>query len=146
MGRALAIDSSEAKKIEIPTDIIAIDLFMQCKVLEMGRDVVYNDDAIVYFKPANNIRDLASQVMRAVNGHKQMEEHVSSCGIGLPQRIAIAHAVKNAAKDPLGALSVTIGYSLIQYYRSRLEHTNTAKWHTAASSKMIDYQQLKTRF
>ena len=146
MGRALAINSSEAKKIEIPTNIIAIDLYMQCKVLEMGRDVIYNDGAIVYFKPANNIHDLASQVMRAVNGHKQIEEYVSSCGIGLPRRVAIAHAVKNAAKDPLGALSVAIGYSLILYYRSRLEHTDTAKWHTAASSKAIDYQQLKTRF
>jgi glycosyltransferase involved in cell wall biosynthesis len=146
MGRALAINSSEAKKIEIPTNIIAIDLYVQCKVLEMGRDVIYNDGAIVYFKPANNIHDLASQVMRAVNGHKQIEEYVSSCGIGLPRRVAIAHAVKNAAKDPPGALSVTIGYSLIPYYRSRLEHTDTAKWHTAASSKTIDYQQLKTRF
>jgi glycosyltransferase involved in cell wall biosynthesis len=146
MGRALAINSSEAKKIEIPTNIIAIDLYMQCKVLEMGRDVIYNDSAIVYFKPANSIHDLASQVMRAVNGHKQIEEYVSSCGICLPRRVAIAHAVKNATKDPLGALSVTIGYSLIPYYRSRLEHIDTAKWDTAASSKTIDYQQLKTRF
>jgi glycosyltransferase involved in cell wall biosynthesis len=147
MGRALAINSGEAKKIEeIPTNIIAIDLYMQCKILEMGRDVIYNDGAIVYFKPANNIHDLASQVIRAVNGHKQIEEYVSSCGIGLPRRIAIAHAVKNAAKDPLGALSVTIGYSLIPYYRSRLEYTDTAKWQTASSSKTIDYQQLKTTF
>jgi glycosyltransferase involved in cell wall biosynthesis len=146
MGRALAINSSEAKKIEIPTNIIAIDLYMQCKVLEMGRDVIYNDSAIVYFKPANDIHDLASQVIRAVNGHKQLEEYVSSCGIGLPRQVAIAHAVKNVAKDPLGALSVAIGYSMIPYYRSRLEHTDTAKWHTAASSKTIDYQQLKTRF
>ncbi len=146
MGRALAINSGEAKKIEIPTNIIAIDLYMQCKFLETGRDVIYNDGAIVYFKPANNIHDLASQVMRAVNGHKQIEEYVSSCGIGLPRRVAIANVVKNAAKDPLGALSVTIGYLLIPYYRSRLEHTDTAKWHTAASSKTIDYPQLKTRF
>jgi glycosyltransferase involved in cell wall biosynthesis len=146
MGRALAINSREAKIIEIPMNIIAIDLYMQCKVLEMGRDVIYNDGAIVYFKPANNIYDLASQVVRAVNGHKQIENYVSSCGICLPRRVAIAHAVENAAKDPLGALSVTIGYSLIPYYRSRLEHTDTAKWHTAASSKTIDYQQLKTRF
>jgi glycosyltransferase involved in cell wall biosynthesis len=146
MGRALAINSREAKIIEIPMNIIAIDLYMQCKVLEMGRDVIYNDGAIVYFKPANNIYDLASQVVRAVNGHKQIEDYVSSCDICLPQRVAIAHAVKNAGKDPLGALSVTIGYSLIPYYRSRLEHTDTAKWHTAASSKTIDYQQLKTRF
>ena len=146
MGRALAINSGEAKKIEIPTNVIAIDLYIQCKILEMGRDVIYSDNAIVYFKPANNIHDLASQVMRAVNGHKQIEEYVSSCGIGLPRQVAIAHAVKSAAKDPLGALSVTIGYSLIPYYRSRLEHTDTAKWHTAASSKALDYQQLKTRF
>jgi len=146
MGRALAINSGEAKKIEMPTNIIAIDLYMQCKVLEMGRDVIYNDDAIVYFRPADNISDLTSQVMRAVNGHKQIEEYVSSFGIGLPQRIAITHAIKNAAKDPLGALSVTIGYSLIPYYKSRIEYIDTAKWHTAASSKTIDYQQLKTRF
>ena len=146
MGRALAINSGEAKKIEIPTNIIAIDLYMQCKVLEMGRDIIYNDDAIVYFKPADNISDLTSQVVRAVNGHKQIEEYVSSFGISLPHRIAITHAIKNAAKDPLGALSVTIGYSLMPFYKSRIEHTDTAKWHTAASSKTIDYQQLKTRF
>ncbi|MDQ4012718.1 MAG: glycosyltransferase [Thermoproteota archaeon] len=146
MGRALAINSSEAKKIEVPTSIIAIDLYMQCKVLEMSLDVIYNDSAIVYFKPANDIHDLASQVMRAVNGHKQLEEYVSSSGIGLPRQVAIAHAVKNLAKDPLGALSVAIGYSMIPYYKSRLDQTDTAKWHTAASSKTIDYQQLKTRF
>jgi glycosyltransferase involved in cell wall biosynthesis len=146
MGRALAINSSEAKKIKIPSNIIAIDLYMQCKVLEMSRDVIYNDSAIVYFKPANDIHDLASQVMRAVNGHKQLEEYVSSSGIGLPRQVAIAHAVKNLAKDPLGALSVAIGYSMIPYYKSRLDQTDTAKWHTAASSKTIDYQQLKTRF
>jgi hypothetical protein len=84
--------------------------------------------------------------MRAVNGHKQIEDYVSLFSIGLPREVAIANAVKNAAKDPLGAVSVAIEYSLIPYYRSRLEHTDTAKWHTAASSKAIDYQQLKTRF
>jgi glycosyltransferase involved in cell wall biosynthesis len=146
MGRAVAINSDDAKKIEIPANIIAIDLYIQCKILRMGRDVVYNDNAIVYFKPASDVQDLASQVIRAVNGHNQVKEYVSSCGICLPQRVSVDHALKNAVKDPLGALSVTIGYSLIPYYRSRIEHTNTAKWHTAASSKVIDYQQLKTRF
>jgi len=71
MGRALAISSGEAKKVEIPTNVIAIDLYMQCKILEMGRDVIYNDSAIVCFKPANSIYDLASQVVRAVNGHSR---------------------------------------------------------------------------
>jgi len=146
MGRAVAIKSDYAKKIEIPADIIAIDLYIQCKIIRMSRQVVYNDDAVVYFKPTSDMQDLASQVIRAINGHNQIKEYVSSCRILLPQRVSVTHALKNAVKDPLGALSVTIGYSLIPYYRSRLEHTDTSKWHTSASSKAIDYQQLKTRF
>jgi glycosyltransferase involved in cell wall biosynthesis len=146
MGRGVAINSDDAKKIQIPTNMIAIDLYIECKILEMGRDVIYNDKAIVYFRPANDMHDLASQVIRAVNGHYQIKEYVSSFGIHLPQQVAIAHALKNALKDPLGAVSVAIGYLLIPYYRSRLEHIDTAKWHTAASSKALDYRQLKNRF
>ena len=146
MGRAVAINSEEAKIIEIPANVIAIDLYLQCKILEMGRGVRYNDNAIVFFKPANEMHDLASQVIRAVHGHNQIKDFVSSSGVCLPRQVAIAHALKNVAKDPLGAMSVALGYSLIPYYKARLEHTDTAKWHTAASSKVIDYQQLKTRF
>jgi glycosyltransferase involved in cell wall biosynthesis len=146
MGRALAIDSTIAKKIRIPADMIAIDLYLQCRVLEMGLDVTYNDDAVVYFKPANSMRDLASQVVRAANGHGQIKDRVSRLQIGLPPHMAVAQALKNAAMDPPGAVSAVIGYLLMPYHMSRLEHTDSAKWHTADSSKAIDYQQLKARF
>ncbi|HEU4606187.1 MAG TPA: glycosyltransferase family 2 protein [Nitrososphaera sp.] len=145
MGRALAIDAAVAKKIQVP-DMIAIDLYLQCRVLEMGLGVAYNDDAVVYFKPANSMQDLASQVVRAVNGHSQVKDRVSTLNIGLPPHVAAAQALKNAAMDPLGAISAAIGYSLMPYYRSRLENSGSAKWHTAASSKAIDYEQLKARF
>jgi glycosyltransferase involved in cell wall biosynthesis len=146
MGRALAIDSKVAKKIQIPSDIIAIDLYLQCRVLETGLNVAYNDDAIVYFKPASSMQDLASQVVRAVNGHNQIKDYVSRFKIGLPPRVAVAQAVKNAIADPAGVASVAIGYALVPYYRSKLAQTDSAKWHTAQSSKSIDYQQLKARF
>jgi glycosyltransferase involved in cell wall biosynthesis len=146
MGRALAIDAATAKKIQVPADMIAIDLYLQCRILEMGLNVAYNDDAVVYFKPANSMQDLASQVVRAVNGHRQIEDLVSRLRIGLPPHVAVAQALKNAAVDPVGAVSTMIGYSLTPYYMSRLEHTDSAKWHTADSSKAIDYQQLKARF
>jgi len=145
MGRALAIDASVAKKIQIPS-MIAIDLYLQCRVIEMGLDVTYNDGAVVYFKPANSMHDLASQVVRAVNGHNQIKDNVSSLKISLPPHVAVAQALKNAARDPLGAISAVIGYSLMPYYRSKLESANSAKWHTASSSKAIDYEQLKARF
>jgi glycosyltransferase involved in cell wall biosynthesis len=146
MGRALAIDAAIAKKIQIPEDKIAIDLYLQCRVLEMGLGVAYNDDAIVYFKPANSMQDLASQVVRGVNGHGQIKDLVSRLRIGLPPHVAVAQALKNAVMDPLGAVSAMIGYSLMPYYWSRLEQADSAKWHMAESSKTIDYKQLKARF
>jgi len=146
MGRALAIDAMAARRIQIPSDTIAIDLYLQCKILEMGLDVAYNDDAIVYFKPPGSMQDLASQVMRAVNGHNQIKNQVSPLDISLPSHLAFAQTLKNAAMDPRGAISTMIGYSLMPYYKLRLQHTDSAKWHTADSSKAIDYQQLKARF
>ena len=146
IGRALAIDAAAARRIQIPSDTIAIDLYLQCKVLQMGFDVTYNDDAIVYFKPPGSMQDLASQVMRAINGHNQIKNQVSPLDISLPPHLALAQTLKNAAMDPRGAISTMIGYSLMAYYKSRLQHTDSAKWHTADSSKAMDYQQLKARF
>jgi glycosyltransferase involved in cell wall biosynthesis len=146
MGRALAIDSAAAKKIKIPADMIAIDLYLQCRILEMGLGVAYNDDAIVYFKPPASLQDMASQVVRAVNGHDQVKGRIASLGLGLPPSVTAAQALKNAVSDPLGAVSTIIGYSLLPYYRSRLAGADSAKWHTADSSKAIDYEQLKARF
>lgn len=146
MGRALAIDAAVAKKIQVPADMIAIDLYLQCRVLEMGLDAAYNDDAVAYFKPPNSMQDLASQVVRAINGHNQTKDRVSRLQIGLPPHMAAAQALKNAVMDPVGAVSTVIGYSLMPYYMSRLDHFDSAKWHMADSSKAIDYQQLKAGF
>lgn len=146
MGRALAIDSAVAKKIQVPLDMIAIDLYLQCRVLEMDLGIAYNDDAVVYFKPPANMQDMASQVARAVNGHDQIKDRISRLRIGLPPQVAAAQVLKNALMYPAGAVSAVIGYSLMPYYRSRLKRTDSAKWHTADSSKAIDYQQLRARF
>jgi glycosyltransferase involved in cell wall biosynthesis len=146
MGRALAIGSTVAKKIQILSDIIAIDLYLQCRVLEMGLDVVYNDDAVVYFRPANSLPDMASQVVRAVNGHNQIRKNIESLRIGMPRHVGIGAALKNTISDPVGAISTAIGYCLMPYYRSKLKSVDSAKWHTADSSKAIDYQRLKARF
>lgn len=138
MGRGLAIDSAVAKRIMIPHDMIAIDLYLQCAVMEMGLDVAYNDDAVVYFRPAESMQDLASQVLRSVNGHRQVKEHIERLGVGLPLHIAIAQTARTVLSDPIGAASVAIGYSPLPYYKSRLAGTNSVLWHTASSSKSFE--------
>jgi len=148
MGRALSIDSAAAKRIVIPTDTIAIDLYLQCRVLEMGLEVVYDGGAIVYFRPATSMPDFASQIVRAVNGHGQLRDYASRFRIDLPVRTAAANVIKNAAKDPVGAASAAIGFVMMPYYRSKLTEAgvNSAKWQTAQTSKSIDYQQLRSSF
>ncbi|MDQ6723442.1 MAG: glycosyltransferase [Thermoproteota archaeon] len=62
MGRALALYYEDVKDLEIPTDIIAIDLYLQCKILEKQKNVIYNDKAIIYFKTPLTRSDFLSQV------------------------------------------------------------------------------------
>lgn len=138
MGRGLAIDAAAAKRITIPSHIIAIDLFLQCRMLEMGLSVAYDDDAVVYFRPAQNMQDLASQVLRAINGHDQIREYTERLGLELPLSKALRTTARAIRSDPMGATSTAISYLQIRRYRAKLAGTSSALWHTAASSKSID--------
>ena len=139
MGRALSVTSEVAKKIIIPTDIIAIDLYLQCKILELGLDIFYNDDAWIYFRPANKLFDFASQVIRGSLGHKQVYSYYSKFKIDLPLKIALTEAARNLIHDPIGALSVLICYTIIPYYKLKIKEAGSAKWYTANSTKAFDY-------
>jgi cellulose synthase/poly-beta-1,6-N-acetylglucosamine synthase-like glycosyltransferase len=141
MGRALSLRSDLAKKIRIPQDIIAIDLYLQCKVLEYGLDIAYNDNAVVYFRPANTVSDFTSQVIRASNGHKQIWDHVSKFRINLSPEISIIETIRNAISNPAGAISTILCYAVIPYYKIKLKNTGSAKWQTAISTKALDYSQ-----
>jgi glycosyltransferase involved in cell wall biosynthesis len=137
MGRALSIRSNLAEKISIPHDIIAIDLYLQCKVLEYGSYVVYNDDAVVYFSPAKSMSDFASQIIRAVGGYKQIHKYVRRFELNLPKKILILKTVQNMVDNPIGAISALICYVLIPFYKFRMQGVNSAIWHPAKTTKSI---------
>jgi len=135
MGRGLSIRSDIAKKISIPEGVIAIDLYIQNKVLEMGYDVVFNPNAIVLFKPPKTYVDFVSQVLRAVNGHNQLKN--LGCGMKnkLPLKTAIREFFHVARRRPIGAVCTCICYIMIPFYMKRIKNTGTALWHTAQSTK-----------
>ncbi|MBV9178162.1 MAG: glycosyltransferase [Nitrososphaeraceae archaeon] len=137
MGRAMSIRSDIAKKISIPDDIIAIDLYVHCKVLECGFDVVYNDNAVVYFYPPTRISDFLSQVVRATNGHRQIRDCISRFKINLPKLVRTIEIIRNMFINPFGVLSVIVCCALIPFYKVKLKETNSAKWHTAKSTKQF---------
>ncbi|HYZ50291.1 MAG TPA: glycosyltransferase [Nitrososphaeraceae archaeon] len=139
MGRALSIRSDLAKKISIPSDIIAIDLYLQCKAVEHGFDIFYNDNAVVYFYPANTMSDFISQVLRAINGHNQIHKYIKSFKFCLSPNIALIEAIRTISDDPYGALSLIACYTLVPFYILKLKGVNSSKWHVATSTKSARY-------
>ncbi|HEX2306668.1 MAG TPA: glycosyltransferase family 2 protein [Nitrososphaeraceae archaeon] len=135
MGRGLSIRSDIAKKITIPKSVIAIDLYIQSKVMEMGYDVVFNPNAIVQFKPAKTFVDFSSQVIRASKGHGQLKK----LGYGLKNQLTLKTAmveyIRVALRNPNGALSTCLCYFMIPFYMSRIKNIDSALWHTAQSTK-----------
>jgi cellulose synthase/poly-beta-1,6-N-acetylglucosamine synthase-like glycosyltransferase len=119
MGRSLAIRTDIAKKIRFPESIIAVDLYLQCKVIENGLDIFYNDNAIVYFSPPKTMLDFASQIIRASNGHKQIRDYIKKFRFQLSSKITLVETLRNLISDPVGALSVAVCFVLLPYYRSK---------------------------
>lgn len=135
MGRGLSIRSDIAKKISIPEGLIAIDLFIQNKVLEMGYSVVFNPSAIVLFKPSKTFVDFVSQVVRAVNGHNQLKKLGCHMKNQLTLKTALMEFFRMASRNPIGALSTCICYIMIPFYKKRIKNMDSALWHTAQSTK-----------
>jgi cellulose synthase/poly-beta-1,6-N-acetylglucosamine synthase-like glycosyltransferase len=137
MGRALSILSHVAKRITIPENVIAIDLYLQCKVLELGFKVIYNDQALVYFRTPDNMKDFSSQIIRATNGHKQIRHLLTGPCIRLPLRSGLVAAIKSIVQDPKGGVYLIYCYSLLPFYRRSLKATNSAIWDIAKSTKKL---------
>jgi cellulose synthase/poly-beta-1,6-N-acetylglucosamine synthase-like glycosyltransferase len=135
MGRALSVSSRVAKMISIPENVIALDLYLQCKVLELGSDVIYNDQARVYFRPPQNMADFSSQVLRATIGHNQIRNMETELCTRMPLRIGLMAALKSFMQNPRGAASLIYCYLLLPFYKKKLTGIDSVKWHVAKSTK-----------
>jgi cellulose synthase/poly-beta-1,6-N-acetylglucosamine synthase-like glycosyltransferase len=137
MGRALSVSSRVAKIISIPENVIALDLYLQCKVHELGFDVIYNDQALVYFRPPDNMADFSSQVLRAEIGHNQIRDMETGLCTRMPLRIGLMAALKSLIQNPRGAASLIYCYSLLPFYKKKLTGLDSVKWHVAKSTKRL---------
>ena len=137
MGRALSISSKAAKRIVIPENVIALDLYLQCKVLEQGFRVLYNENAVVYFKPPDNMLDFSSQILRATSGHKQIKHLTRASSCNLDFRTGAVTTLKSAIKDPKGAVCLVLCYLFLPYYKTKLTDVDSVKWHVAKSTKRL---------
>ena len=135
MGRALALFASDVKELEIPKDIIAIDLYLQCKILEKNKKIVYNDSAIIYFKTPLTLIDFQSQVIRAIIGHKQIKNYTKNFSIDISMTVILEEFIKNAIRYPKYCLALIYCYLRLPF--SYLKHRKNVSylWETATSTK-----------
>ena len=135
MGRALALNLKDVKDLEIPNNIIAIDLYLQCKILEKQKDVIYCDDAIIYFKTPLTLSDFLSQVTRSIIGHKQIKEYVKEFSFNLNLPTLLSEFIKNSIRHPKYSLALICCYSLLPYTFFKSKKSVNYLWETAKSTK-----------
>ncbi len=131
MGRALALAGKVAKHITIPTDTIAIDLYLQCRVMEMGYRIEYRDDAIVYFKPVESIREFVMQTSRALQGHRELAYYIDRLNLRASMSSMLRALIQSCIEDPLGLASLISAYMLYPFYSK----SDSSRWRVAESSK-----------
>ena len=132
MGRGLAIRQDLAKVITISENIIAIDYFLQLKVLELNKKVIYVDNSKIYFKTPTNLEDFLSQVLRANFGHKQLS-YFKTKKLSFVTNLKIT--LKSFLHDPYGGLATLYCYFFIPYYKLNTKHNMLSKWKIAQSTK-----------
>jgi glycosyltransferase involved in cell wall biosynthesis len=133
MGRALAIRDDLAKKITVPENVIAIDLFIQNEVLKLNEQILYVDEAKVFFKTPTTLYDFLSQVLRADYGHKQIS-HIHTKK--LSTKANFKTSLSCFLIDPLGGLSLIYCYAFLPYHKIKYSKSiSSSKWYVAKSTK-----------
>lgn len=133
MGRAFAIKIDLAKKISIPENVIAIDLFLQDEVLKLNKEIIYIDEAVVFFKAPSNLYDFLSQVIRAESGHKQISLVKTK---KLSKRMNFKTSIRCFLDDPIGGLALLYCYSFLSYHKRKYsKQISNPKWYVAESTK-----------
>lgn len=135
MGRALSISGKLCKSIEIPENIIAIDLYLQCLVIQEGKLVTFNKDAIIYFKPPSTKSDFYSQIVRAIKGHSQISQYVKEFKFDVSIKNMFIEFFKTAFDHPRDAIDLIICYLFLPYYYHKNSKKVTYLWDLAGSTK-----------
>jgi glycosyltransferase involved in cell wall biosynthesis len=135
MGRALAIQSEGLKDIQIPSDTIAIDLFIQCKILEKGKNVIYNENAKIFFKTPLNKEDFLNQVTRSIIGHKQLKSYTEKFSFNLPPFTTLREFIKTFVAHPKWGFALIYCYFFLPFSYFKNKSKTTYLWKTAKSTK-----------
>jgi len=136
IGRAIALDKSKLKHIEIPFDIISADLYLTCKLHENGFSIIKNNNAKIYYKTPNNLNDLYLQTIRGIKGHRELKLHVDNLPYNITFLRQIYHSIQLIIGNKFNASLTLLFLLLLPFYWFITPNEETSNiWKTSKSTK-----------
>lgn len=138
-GRLLALSKPFARRVFIPSNMIANDMFAYFSCLSMGFEYRYVKDAIVYYRSPLSLRDHIKQNSRFEAGPIRMKRHFNADLVDyetyIPIGMLIAGMIKTFIRYPIHSLYIYIVNSYCRILASKTEKIMNAKWDIAYSTK-----------
>jgi len=144
-GRILAYKKELIKKITVPEDMIANDMYTYFCCLTKGYAYRYVRSAVVYYRSPMDMKDQIRQNTRFASAPARMKRHFSEALVSyeyhIPRRVILPRMIKVCLRHPILA-----GYIFVvnQYCKIKalfVEKHLTARWNMAWSTKRIHYNK-----
>ncbi len=145
-GRLLAFSKSLVKKIHIPEDMIANDMYAYFCCLSLGYEYRFVKTAVVYFRSPNSLQDHIRQNIRFEAAPIRMKRYFSKqlieSEINIPGTIFISSALLEFMKHPLLCSFILFINLYCRIIASLMEAKMTAIWTIAYSTKRYSNRRL----
>ncbi len=138
-GRILAYKKELVKKISVPADMIANDLYTYLCCLTEGYKYKFVKNAVVYFRSPTNLKDHLRQNTRFESAAIRMRKHFKAELVNketyIPRKILLKHLAFSFLKKPHMALFILFLNQYCRLLALKREKKLNSVWDIAVSTK-----------
>ncbi|MDO8658212.1 MAG: glycosyltransferase [Candidatus Levybacteria bacterium] len=142
-GRLLAFKKKLVKKIYVPPNMIANDMYTYYSCLSLGYKYKYVDSAVVKFRSPQTLRDHIKQNTRfrasPIRMKKYFSERLVDRENNIPAFIFFSETLKQFIKHPVLSLYIYIVNKYCHIKAKIVENKLTAKWPMANTTKELTF-------
>ncbi len=138
-GRLLAYKKELVKKIKIPGDMIANDLFTYFRCISMGYKYSFVKSAVVWYRSPQNLKDHIKQNTRFIAARSRMlkyfPEGLVKKELNIPSSMFVASSLKEFIKHPIHCLYIKVVNIYISLRSIKDEKRLNSIWDIAMTTK-----------
>lgn len=141
-GRLLGYKKELVKKIKIPGDMIANDMYTYFCCLYLGYQYRYVESAVVYFRSPQTLKDHIRQNTRfraaPIRMKKYFPKKLVEQEIVIPRNVFVLSLIKQFIRHPVLSLSIYIINKYCKLKATLIERRLTARWDMADTTKSLN--------